>query len=130
MSKLKRLTPSQKPKDFLLGGKIMSLANLFDLSGHVAVVTGGNGGIGRSIALGLAQAGAAIAVLARNEEKNQRVLGELKALGRPALAVRVDVTVRGAIAAGPGTGRADAGASEFGQQRRDRRRRGRSRTDS
>ena len=42
------------------------LANLFDLSGHVAVVTGGNGGIGRSIALGLAQAGAAIAVLARN----------------------------------------------------------------
>ena len=75
----------------------MSLANLFDLSGHVAVVTGGNGGIGRSIALGLAQAGAAIAVLARNEEKNQRVLGELKALGRPALAVRVDVTVRGQL---------------------------------
>ncbi len=32
------------------------LANLFDLSGNVAVVTGGNGGIGRSIALGLAQA--------------------------------------------------------------------------
>ena len=44
----------------------MLLANLFDLSGRVAVVTGGNGGIGRSIALGLAQAGAAIAVLARN----------------------------------------------------------------
>ena len=55
MIKLKRLTPSLKPKDFLFGGKIMSLANLFDLSGHVAVVTGGNGGIGRSIALGLAQ---------------------------------------------------------------------------
>jgi shikimate 5-dehydrogenase len=48
------------------------LANLFDLSGHVAVVTGGNGGIGRSIALGLAQAGAAIAVLARNEEGSSR----------------------------------------------------------
>jgi 2-deoxy-D-gluconate 3-dehydrogenase len=58
------------------------------------VVTGGNGGIGRSIALGLAQAGAAIAVFARNEEKNQRVLGELRALGGPALALRVDVTVR------------------------------------
>lgn len=72
----------------------MSLANLFDLSGHVAVVTGGNGGIGRSIALGLAQAGAAVAVLARNEEKNQRVLGELQALSIPALAMRVDVTVR------------------------------------
>lgn len=64
----------------------MSLANLFDLSGRVAVVTGGNGGIGRSIALGLAQAGAAIAVFARNEEKNERVLGELRALGGPALA--------------------------------------------
>jgi 2-dehydro-3-deoxy-D-gluconate 5-dehydrogenase len=50
------------------------------------VVTGGNGGIGRSIALGLAQAGAAIAVFARNEEENERVLGELRALGGPALA--------------------------------------------
>lgn len=58
---------------------------LFDLSGHVALVTGGNGGIGRSIAMGLAQAGAAVAVLARNEEKNQRVLGELQALGVLAL---------------------------------------------
>ena len=72
----------------------MPLTNLFDLSGNVAVVTGGNGGIGRSIALGLAQAGAAIAVLARNEEKNQRVVGELEALGGPTLAVRVDVSVR------------------------------------
>jgi NAD(P)-dependent dehydrogenase (short-subunit alcohol dehydrogenase family) len=75
----------------------MSLGNLFDLSGHVVVVTGGNGGIGRSIALGLDQAGAAIAVLAGNEEKNQRVLGEIKALGGPALALRVDVTVRGQL---------------------------------
>ena len=71
----------------------MSLANLFELSGHVAVVTGGNGGIGRSIALGLAHAGAAVAVLARNEEKNQRVLGELKALGPPACG-GIDESVR------------------------------------
>ena len=55
--------------------------NLFDLGGRVAVVTGGNGGIGRSIAIGFAQAGAAVAILARNEEKNQRVMGELQPMG-------------------------------------------------
>jgi NAD(P)-dependent dehydrogenase (short-subunit alcohol dehydrogenase family) len=60
----------------------MPTTNLFDLNGRVAAVTGGNGGIGRGIALGLAQAGAAIAVLARNEEKNQRVMSELQALTR------------------------------------------------
>jgi 2-deoxy-D-gluconate 3-dehydrogenase len=54
-------------------------------------------GIGRSIALGLAQAGAAVAVLARNEEKNQVVLGELKALDAPALALKLDVTERGQL---------------------------------
>ena len=64
----------------------MPITNLFDLSGRVAVITGGNGGIGRGIALGLAQAGAAIAVLARNEEKNQRVMSELQPLGVAALA--------------------------------------------
>ena len=66
-----------------------------DLSGRVAAITGGNGGIGRSIALGLAQAGAAVAVLARNEEKNQCVRSELHALGVPTFAMRVDVTARG-----------------------------------
>jgi len=75
----------------------MPTTNLFHLSGHVAVVTGGNGGIGRSIAMGLAQAGAAVAILARNEEKNQRVLGELQALGVRALAVRVDLIERGQL---------------------------------
>jgi 2-dehydro-3-deoxy-D-gluconate 5-dehydrogenase len=75
----------------------MKMTALFDLTGEVAVVTGGNGGIGRSIALGLAEAGAAIAVWGRNEQKNQRVLSELKAIGVPAIAMRVDLTNRGEL---------------------------------
>ena len=59
----------------------MKMPALFDLTGRVAVVTGGNGGIGRGIALGLAGAGAAVVVFGRNEERNQRVLSELKAIG-------------------------------------------------
>ena len=67
------------------------------LNGRIAVVTGGNRGIGRSIALGMARAGAAVAVLSRNEEKNGQVLEELKALGVPAMALRLDVTERDAL---------------------------------
>ena len=59
--------------------------SLFDLSGRVAVVTGGNRGIGHAMALGLARAGASVAVLARNAEQNGLVLTELKAIGKPAL---------------------------------------------
>jgi 2-deoxy-D-gluconate 3-dehydrogenase len=72
--------------------------SLFDLSGRIAVVTGGNRGIGRAIALGLARAGASVAVLARNDEKNQLVLAELRSIGKPALVSRLDVTDRGALA--------------------------------
>ncbi|MFN7935522.1 MAG: glucose 1-dehydrogenase [Bryobacteraceae bacterium] len=70
------------------------ISSLFDLSGKVAVITGGNRGIGRSIALGMARAGAAVAVLARNEEKNNEVLGELQGIGVPAMALPLDVTAR------------------------------------
>jgi 2-deoxy-D-gluconate 3-dehydrogenase len=67
----------------------MKMPALFDLTGRVAVVTGGNGGIDRSIALGFAEAGAAVAVLGRNDEKNQRVLSELKAIGVPSVALKI-----------------------------------------
>jgi 2-deoxy-D-gluconate 3-dehydrogenase len=76
------------------GNKKVSAPAQFDLSGRVAFVTGGNGGIGRGIALGLAEAGAAVAVFGRNDEKNHRVLSELKAIGVPSLALKVDVTNR------------------------------------
>ena len=65
---------------------------LFDLTGRVAVVTGGNGGIGLGMAKGLAQAGAAIVVAARDEDKNVAAVRELEGLGAKATAVRVDVT--------------------------------------
>jgi NAD(P)-dependent dehydrogenase (short-subunit alcohol dehydrogenase family) len=64
---------------------------MFDLSGRVAVVTGGNGGIGLGIARGLAQAGAAIAVWARDAAKNEAAVKELEALGARALALPCDV---------------------------------------
>jgi len=75
----------------------MKTPGLFDLSGLVAVVTGGNGGIGRGIALGLAEAGAAVAVFGRNEQKNQQVLSELKKIGVPSIAVKVDMTDRAGL---------------------------------
>jgi 2-deoxy-D-gluconate 3-dehydrogenase len=72
--------------------------SLFDLSRRVAVVTGGNGGIGRSLALGFAAAGASVAIIGRNEEKNQRVLSELRELGQPAIALRLDLSQREGLA--------------------------------
>jgi 2-deoxy-D-gluconate 3-dehydrogenase len=66
----------------------------FDLDGQVAVVTGGNGGIGRAIALGLAGAGAKVAIWGRNGEKNAAALAALRAVGPEAVALQVDVADR------------------------------------
>jgi 2-deoxy-D-gluconate 3-dehydrogenase len=64
----------------------------FELSGKVAIVTGGNGGIGLGMAKGLAEAGAAIVVAGRDAEKNARAVQEIAALGVKAAAVETDVT--------------------------------------
>jgi len=64
---------------------------MFDLKGRVAIVTGGNGGIGLGIAQGLAKAGARIVVAARNEEKSAAAVRQLRELGSDALAIVVDV---------------------------------------
>jgi 2-deoxy-D-gluconate 3-dehydrogenase len=65
---------------------------LFDLTGRVAIVTGGNGGIGLGMARGMAEAGAAIIVAGRNEAKNAQAVKELTGFGAKAEAVAVDVT--------------------------------------
>jgi 2-deoxy-D-gluconate 3-dehydrogenase len=72
---------------------------LFDLSGRVAVVTGGNGGIGLGMAKGLAEAGASVVVAARNAEKNAAAVKELQGLGAKALAVPTDVTDEASVRA-------------------------------
>ncbi len=66
----------------------------FDLKGEVALVTGGNGGIGRGIAVGLARAGADLIIAGRNEAKTAAVCAEIAALGRRGLGVRCDVSRR------------------------------------
>lgn len=63
----------------------------FDLAGRSAIVTGGNGGIGRAIALALAGAGADICIAGRNQQKNEAVRAEVGQLGRKCIAVACDV---------------------------------------
>ena len=69
----------------------MNMVGLFDLTGKVAVVVGGAGGLGKAQALGLAAAGADVVVASRNLEHLKKVVEEIKAKGRKSLAVGVNV---------------------------------------
>jgi 2-deoxy-D-gluconate 3-dehydrogenase len=71
---------------------------VFDLKGRVAIVTGGNGGIGLGMARGLADAGARIVIAARNADKSAAAVRELSARGAEALVVATDVTDERAVA--------------------------------
>ena len=68
------------------------MKQLFDLEGKVAIVTGGNGGLGLAMATGLAAAGANIVVAARNPAKTAAALAQIEAAGAQALGLSVDVT--------------------------------------
>jgi gluconate 5-dehydrogenase len=65
---------------------------MFDLSGKTALVVGGHGGIGKAIALGLADAGADVVVTSRNLEALKSAVKEIEAKGRKSLAVTADIT--------------------------------------
>ena len=64
------------------------------LPGKVAIITGGGTGMGRSMALEFAKAGADIVVASRTVANLERVATEVRALGRRALAIRTDVSLK------------------------------------
>jgi NAD(P)-dependent dehydrogenase (short-subunit alcohol dehydrogenase family) len=74
-------------------------SKLFDLSGKVAIVTGGNGGIGLGMARGLAEAGADVVIVGRNETKSDAAAAELSRHGVKAISVVADVTDKAAVTA-------------------------------
>ncbi|MFP3138339.1 MAG: SDR family NAD(P)-dependent oxidoreductase [Nitrososphaeria archaeon] len=70
----------------------MGMSKRFSLDGKVAFITGATGGLGRPTALGLADLGADVVLVGRNEEMLEKVRHEVELLGRKALPVRADVT--------------------------------------
>lgn len=69
----------------------MNVKQLFDLTGRVAVITGGSVGLGRQMAEGLAEMGANLVLCARKKERCDRAAEELRSLGVRTLAVGCDV---------------------------------------
>jgi 2-dehydro-3-deoxy-D-gluconate 5-dehydrogenase len=72
---------------------------VFDLKGRVAIVTGGNGGIGLGMARGLAAAGARVVIGARDQTKSRAAVKDLEERGVEAMAVAVDVADEASVAA-------------------------------
>ncbi|OWV27710.1 SDR family oxidoreductase [Halomonas campaniensis] len=70
----------------------MNVMSQFDLSGKVAIVTGGNGGLGEAFAHALAEAGAQVAIAARGHARSLEVVKALQDAGHCAIAVEVDIT--------------------------------------
>jgi NAD(P)-dependent dehydrogenase (short-subunit alcohol dehydrogenase family) len=88
----------------------MHTSKLFDLSGRVAIVTGGSVGLGRQMAQGLAEMGANVVLCARKKERCEAAAAELRSLGVKAMALGCDVkdpaSVKHAV---------DATVAEFGR---------------
>ncbi|MGV9801278.1 SDR family NAD(P)-dependent oxidoreductase [Mycobacterium sp. NPDC003449] len=66
--------------------------NPFDLTGRTALVTGGNQGLGRAFAFGLAEAGARVAIAGRNADRNEKVVAEARSAGHELHPIAVDIT--------------------------------------
>ena len=75
---------------------------LFDLTGHVGLITGGNSGIGLGYAEGLAECGAAVAIWGTNPAKNEAAVEQLSQYGVDVHAVVCDVGDQDAVHGGDG----------------------------
>jgi gluconate 5-dehydrogenase len=87
----------------------VNVKELFDLTGRVAIVTGGSIGLGRQMAAGLAEMGANLVLCARKAERCQQAAEEVRQLGVKAIAAACDVKSQASI-----QGVVDAALAEFG----------------